>query len=61
MKWNTVYNQDCVAGMQQLPGGSVDLVFADPPFNIGYSYDVYHDKLEDNEYLDWSPAPNSGR
>lgn len=37
-----------------MKGGSVDLVFADPPFNIGYSYDVYHDKLEDNEYLNWS-------
>jgi site-specific DNA-methyltransferase (adenine-specific) len=30
--------------MAQLDAGSVDLVFADPPFNIGYDYDVYHDK-----------------
>ncbi len=54
MEWNTVYNQDCLAGMRKLADASVDLVFADPPFNIGYSYDVYHDRLEDNEYLDWS-------
>lgn len=40
--------------MQQLPDGSVDLVFADPPFNIKYEYDKYHDRLEDQEYLDWS-------
>lgn len=45
---------DCVAGMQELPEGSVDLVFADPPFNIGYDYDVYRDKKEYQQYLDWS-------
>ena len=31
-----------------------DLVFADPPFNIGYEYDKYHDKLEYDAYLEWS-------
>ncbi len=54
MPWNEIYNRDCLEGMRELPEGSVDLVFADPPFNIGYSYDVYHDRLEDNEYLNWS-------
>ncbi len=39
--------------MQALPQGSVDLVFADPPFNIGYSYDVYDDKVEHQQYIDW--------
>lgn len=51
---NRVYNEDCVAGMGQLADGSVDLVFADPPFNIGYDYDVYHDALESDKYLAWS-------
>ncbi len=32
----------------------MDLVFADPPFNIGYDYDVYRDKLDGNDYLSWS-------
>ncbi|MFT3878798.1 MAG: site-specific DNA-methyltransferase [Gemmatales bacterium] len=45
---------DCIAGMQSLPEGSVDLVFADPPFNIGYDYDVYQDKKEYQQYMDWS-------
>lgn len=31
----------------------MDLVFADPPFNIGYKYDVYQDQRNDSEYLDW--------
>jgi site-specific DNA-methyltransferase (adenine-specific) len=40
--------------MRQLDAGRVDLVFADPPFNIGYSYDVYHDRKDSERYLDWS-------
>ena len=40
--------------MQSLATGSVDLVFADPPFNIGYDYDVYQDNLEAGDYLKWT-------
>ncbi len=36
------------------PAGSVDLVFADPPFNIGYEYDAYRDDRPPEEYLDWT-------
>jgi len=45
---------DCVEGLRALPPGTVDLAFADPPFNIGYGYDVYHDRLESDRYLAWS-------
>lgn len=31
-----------------------DLIFADPPFNIGYEYDAYHDRLKDDAYVEWS-------
>jgi site-specific DNA-methyltransferase (adenine-specific) len=51
---NRIHLQDCVAGLRSLPEGCVDLAFADPPFNIGYEYDVYDDKLEADRYLDWS-------
>jgi site-specific DNA-methyltransferase (adenine-specific) len=40
--------------MRKLGDGAIDLVFADPPFNIGYEYDVYDDKKERDEYLKWS-------
>ena len=40
--------------MAQLDPGCVDLVFADPPFNIGYDYDSYHDKRAAEDYLAWS-------
>ncbi len=49
-----IHHGDCIAGMNALPAGSVDLVFADPPFNIGYDYDVYHDAQEYDHYLAWS-------
>lgn len=48
-----VYNEDCITGLQKLPPGVVDLAFADPPFNIGYKYDVYRDSLDDDQYLQW--------
>ncbi|PHR96392.1 MAG: site-specific DNA-methyltransferase [Blastopirellula sp.] len=40
--------------MKKLPAGSVDLAFADPPFNIGYKYDVYDDRKSADDYLAWS-------
>jgi len=44
---------DCIEGMARLDNGSVDLAFADPPFNIGYEYDAYDDRLDSEKYLDW--------
>jgi len=51
---DVLYEGDCVAGLGRLQPGSVDLVFADPPFNIGYDYDVYNDRCDAEEYLKWS-------
>jgi DNA modification methylase len=45
---------DCLKGLTALAEGSVDLVFADPPFNIGYNYDVYDDRKSEQAYLDWT-------
>jgi site-specific DNA-methyltransferase (adenine-specific) len=55
-KWpvNQLISGDCIQGMRSLPAESVDLAFADPPFNIGYEYDHYQDELEAEEYLRWS-------
>jgi site-specific DNA-methyltransferase (adenine-specific) len=51
---NTIYCKDCIQGLEQLDAGTVDLAFADPPFNIGYDYDVYNDRRDSESYLDWS-------
>lgn len=53
-KLNTIHHDDCIRGMDALPARIVDLAFADPPFNIGYDYDAYHDRKAADEYLDWS-------
>jgi len=50
---NKVYQGDCLERLAQIEAGSVDLVFADPPFNIGYDYDLYHDRRCRDEYLAW--------
>ncbi len=49
-----IHQGDCVELMQRIDSGTIDLVFADPPFNIGYEYDEYHDRQEDEEYINWS-------
>jgi site-specific DNA-methyltransferase (adenine-specific) len=51
---NCVLVGDCLEHLARLPAESVDLAFADPPFNIGYEYDVYDDRRERADYLAWS-------
>ena len=51
---DAVHRGDCLSRMSKVPTGSVHLAFADPPFNIGYDYDAYDDRLSADAYLDWS-------
>ena len=44
---------DGLEGMRRLPGASVDLAFADPPFNLGKRYGVYDDRRGVQEYFAW--------
>src|ERR1700744_530228 len=48
-----IYQGDCLDLFSRVESGSIDLVFADPPFNIGYDYDVYDDRQHRDEYLTW--------
>ncbi len=54
LKLDDIHCMDCLEGLAELKAGSVDLAFADPPFNIGYAYDVYEDRKEPRAYLEWS-------
>lgn len=54
LKTGKIHQGNCVDLMQQIDTGTIDLVFADPPFNIGYEYDEYHDRHEDEDYINWS-------
>lgn len=51
---NTIYCGDSCERLECWPAGGVDLVFADPPYNIGYVYDQYRDDLPDAEYVAWT-------
>jgi len=39
---------------KNIPDNSVDMTFADPPFNLKKKYTSYADSLEFQEYLNWS-------
>ena len=51
---NEILTGDCLEHLARLPAASVDLAFADPPFNIGYDYDVYNDRRGRDDYLVWT-------
>jgi site-specific DNA-methyltransferase (adenine-specific) len=51
-----IHQGDCIELLQRIEAGSVDLAFADPPFNIGYEYDQYDDRQDAEKYLAWSEA-----
>ena len=44
---------DCLELFKNIPDSSVDMTFADPPFNLKKNYKSYKDRLEFQEYLDW--------
>jgi site-specific DNA-methyltransferase (adenine-specific) len=54
MEIDKVYLGDCIEIMKKLTEKSVDLIFVDPPFNIGIKYDKYNDNLSYDEYFNWS-------
>jgi len=50
---NKIHNGDCLELFKNIPDNSVDITFADPPFNLKKNYTSYGDSLEFQEYLDW--------
>ena len=50
---NKIITGNCLELLKEIPDESVDMTFADPPFNLKKKYTNYHDSLEFKEYLDW--------
>ncbi|MBP8717854.1 MAG: site-specific DNA-methyltransferase [Candidatus Atribacteria bacterium] len=50
---NQIIIGDCLELMKNIPDCSVDITFADPPFNLGKKYNGYRDNKEFSAYLDW--------
>ena len=50
-----LYQCDCLEFLPTIPSESVDLVFADPPFNLRKNYgQLVDDDLQEEKYLQWS-------
>lgn len=49
-----ILHGDCIELLKGVEKESVDLVFADPPFNIGYEYDLYDDRQPKTGYIEWT-------
>ena len=45
---------DCIEVLRDIPSNSIDMCFADPPFNLNKKYNTYKDERPDEEYLAWS-------
>ena len=51
---NTIFHQDCIAGMREhLPDACVDVIVTSPPYNIGVQYNTHRDDMPFEGYLDW--------
>lgn len=53
---NSITTGDFLLHAPKIPSAKADLIFADPPYNIGYDYgdDEYQDNLTVGEYSNWS-------
>lgn len=52
-----LYEGDCLNVLDAIEAGTVDLAFADPPFNLGKEYSSkINDSLTEREYVAWCEA-----
>jgi len=51
---NKIICGDCIEVLSKVHTPFADLLFADPPFNIGYKYDRYNDSLKSKNYIAWT-------
>ena len=50
---NQILFGDCLKLFSKIKRDSMDMVFADPPFNLNKKYTSYHDGLKWAEYMSW--------
>ncbi len=51
--FNVIHQGDSIEILRQYPDESVDLVFADPPYNLDKNYTIYDDERADHKYIEW--------
>lgn len=53
-KGQKIIHGDAIESLLQMADNSIDLIFADPPYNIGKNFNGYKDKwATDEDYLTW--------
>lgn len=50
---NEILCGDAIEEMRQIPDNSIDMTFADPPFNLNKKYGNYKDKKAADDYIKW--------
>lgn len=50
---NKISEGDCLELFKHIPDNSIDITFADPPFNLGKKYNSTKDSLAIEDYLKW--------
>lgn len=48
-----IIHSDVLKGLSTIPSESVDLIFADPPYNIGKDFDGLVENWKEDEFLEW--------
>lgn len=49
-----IFHGDVIESLSLIPDKSIDLIFADPPYNIGKNFNGHKDKWDkDEDYLEW--------
>lgn len=54
--FDVVHCGDATEILKHHPDNSIDLVFADPPYNLDKPYGSYDDERENKRYIDWCNA-----
>lgn len=53
MEWNKIYNDDTLKILKSLPDNCIDMIWGDPDYNVGISYNGKKYTQKWNDYIDW--------
>ena len=50
---NSIFNEDCLQGIKNIPNDTYDIIIADPPYNIGKDFGNDSDRQNHTDYIEW--------
>jgi site-specific DNA-methyltransferase (adenine-specific) len=53
LQLDRIIQGDCLESLARIPDASIDVCFADPPFNLDKKYGAYKDQQPLQDYIDW--------